>query len=971
MIEADRFVKAFGSGGTVDQVANLGASLGFAMLTVSTMPGREKAPACPLSVPAAKRADTAAQRAATEAGHRRPQKVRHDCGVHHATLDPPTAVKAVRAIRKREHAEPNLGIEVGRSRMILVDCDTAEEVAGWRALWAERTVDPRRLESPPTVATPGKVNDDGVAVHYDGGHWWFTIPDSVELPDQPGSLVLPGAGCVYWRNRLALVPPSARAEGPYRLTGVAETVPTFLLEMILAAGQRRDQRRAALDARIAAGDLSDLDRWAASVPWSDLLEPDGWGDTGQLDRSCGCPTWTRPGEDVSSTRSAIAHEPGCSRFDCDLGHGPLYLWTDHPPEFLASLVAAGRRTITKVQYVAARDHEGDVAALVRDRGLGECDGELDEALDALGKKPAPEAIKPAGKRARFRVRRMSEVEATRTRYLWDGRVPTAGLTLFPGAEGIGKSTVIVWMASGTTRGTMPGDLHGQARDVVVIAMEDSPEAVVRPRLDVAGADVGRVYEYAARFGADDSEHELVIPRDLPLLARDFAERGLDVGIVWIDSLVTVFPDDAKTVAYKDSAKVLKSLNKFGEEIGAAVVAPWHLNKAPGSDTAVRMMDSRAFRTGPRSVVMVVADPEAPGEVLLALDKSNAGRTDLPAVRFRIISKRHTTFEIDPTTGGRRRAHSEVGVAELVREEQGDGRVMIGRIMGGAVRREQDPKHWLRDLLLERGETLRSDVMQAGADAGYSSDQVKRAARTLGVVSVDRTVHREGTTPLRLVAWHLDDDLADELDAAVGARSEHGRLHPPERTDRADRGSGETHIATTTTTEIDGRSGRSRRRGVTDRAPTDAPTVDQRNTAVAGAEKGDQRGDHGGTPSRRRDGAPRDGDAGPRVPVQGADDAGGRGAGSAAPVPPAGPGPGVAVDPHAQPGDELGAAVDLVSAKVADSPGITERGLTSALQRSGRDVTLVPHSLVVATSSGRIEARAAGTRTVRYYPAASR
>jgi hypothetical protein len=54
-----------------------------------------------------------------------------------------------------------------------------------------------------------------------------------------------------------------------------------------------------------------------------------------------------------------------------------------------------------------------------------------------------------------------------------------------------------------------------------------------------------------------------------------------------------------------------------------VIARWHLNKSEGNDTALRMMDSRAFRTATRSVLLVVADSENQGRGIVALDKVNA------------------------------------------------------------------------------------------------------------------------------------------------------------------------------------------------------------------------------------------------------------------------------------------------------------------------------------------------------------
>src|SRR5204862_5458552 len=127
-------------------------------------------------------------------------------------------------------------------------------------------------------------------------------------------------------------------------------------------------------------------------------------------------------------------------------------------------------------------------------------------------------------------------------------------------------------------------------------------------------------------------------------------RERSTTMMWIDSLVTTLPDTMKSVSYKDTAKVLTALGDFAEHNNVAVVAPWHLNKAVGNDTALRMMDSRAFRTAVRSVLLVAPDPDKPGTGIIALDKANGGTLDVPAIPYTITSSPYTVAETDPDTG---------------------------------------------------------------------------------------------------------------------------------------------------------------------------------------------------------------------------------------------------------------------------------------------------------------------------------
>lgn len=207
----------------------------------------------------------------------------------------------------------------------------------------------------------------------------------------------------------------------------------------------------------------------------------------------------------------------------------------------------------------------------------------------------------------LRTRRGDELVVRRVRYLWEGRIPLGAVTVMPGEEGIGKSTLNARLAADVTRGTLPGELQGRPASVLIVAPEDHVEAVVAPRLVEAGADMSRIIFIDARLDIAGAEHEAILPRDAPGLAHTIEAEG--AALVLIDSLVTTLPEQLKSIAYKDMATVLKRLGAFAEAADVAVLAPWHLNKSSGSDTALRMMDSRALRTATRSVLLVVADPE--------------------------------------------------------------------------------------------------------------------------------------------------------------------------------------------------------------------------------------------------------------------------------------------------------------------------------------------------------------------------
>jgi hypothetical protein len=377
-----------------------------------------------------------------------------------------------------------------------------------------------------------------------------------------------------------------------------------------------------------------------------------------------------------------------------------------------------------------------------------------DAADHIAAGYGLDELEETASKAALRLVEAVDVIISRVRFLWADRIPLGAFTLIPGEEGVGKTTINTWIIANVTKGTLPGELHGQPRHVIIIAPEDHREAVVVPRLKEAGADLKLVtFIDAAIFG--DSEYNITIPRDLDEIAIVCGQRN--TALIVIDSFVTTLPETMKSISYKDTATVLKALGVFAETNDVAVIAPWHLNKGGGSDTALRMMDSRGFRTAARSILLAVGDPDKDHEVIVALDMANGASLDTPAVRFKIDVAQYTVEEIDKQTGEIFYIPATCSVAKFIREEKGNGRDLARKMLTPAIERGNDPKKWLRQYLTEAGPCLRDQVMQAAEAAGFGEKKIQRAAGKLRVVYRDHTIKRPNSTPLRKVEWSLPDD----------------------------------------------------------------------------------------------------------------------------------------------------------------------------------------------------------------------
>lgn len=348
---------------TLKAFAKSAASVGLAVLLIE--PG-SKIPVDMRSAVQRRKDDEAAQDEAKAAGRADWSKARSKAGSHLATTDATHLGRYLTQYRKR-YATPevpdvavNFAVEVGRSRLVVVDADTADQVAAF--------LSDAGIEQPiaPTVQTPGAQNAAGEWVHADGGHFYFTIPEGVELPER-GTWTAPGGYVVMWRDRYVLIPPSVRPEGAYQLTGREYPLPDWLLHKITEASAIRAARKS--EPREGDEDMATaIDAWAEATEWGDILSPGGWTLTARAD-NCGCAVWTAPG-DHHSPKSATTHDTGCTLDRYTVENAPMHVWTDDPgPEFAAWIAEHQTKTITKLQALAIVEYSGNVGAAAGDLGL--------------------------------------------------------------------------------------------------------------------------------------------------------------------------------------------------------------------------------------------------------------------------------------------------------------------------------------------------------------------------------------------------------------------------------------------------------------------------------------------------------------------------------------------------------------------------------------------------------------------------
>ncbi|TXH10138.1 MAG: hypothetical protein E6R04_06240 [Spirochaetes bacterium] len=264
-----------------------------------------------------------------------------------------------------------LAIDVGRSGLVVVDCDTKAQLEAFRAWMAEKSGNPNMAQVIPTVLSPG-AKRNGEWVHRDGGHFYFATQGR-DLPVATGKMAVTHNGetfDVFWRNRYVLIPPSEREEGKYERVGPVMSLNDnlWLLSAIEQDAERAVSRRGEdRESEFAPEVREALIAWYQRTPWSELLVPAGWEWTGE-DTSCGCEVWGRPGG-RSNNKSATAHVLGCTRAEYSMSADPpIHFWTSNPGrEIEDKLLDMKSRdwTMSKLQLYAALSFAGEDAEAMR------------------------------------------------------------------------------------------------------------------------------------------------------------------------------------------------------------------------------------------------------------------------------------------------------------------------------------------------------------------------------------------------------------------------------------------------------------------------------------------------------------------------------------------------------------------------------------------------------------------------------
>ena len=201
----------------------------------------------------------------------------------------------------------------------------------------------------------------------------------------------------------------------------------------------------------------------------------------------------------------------------------------------------------------------------------------------------------------------SDIQDREIDWLLPGLLPRGFLTALVGDEGVGKGLYSCMLMAQVTAGPEPAD-------VLLLAGEDDPESMIRPRLRAAGADLNRVH-----LTYKDKETKT----GLPILPDDMgALRGLvdatSSQLVVIDPWLALVAARLQVKDTQQARRVFDPVARLARETGVAILLVGHTNRGDSTSARNRYGATVGIRQVARLGLMALPDPEGPEGLLVGV-----------------------------------------------------------------------------------------------------------------------------------------------------------------------------------------------------------------------------------------------------------------------------------------------------------------------------------------------------------------
>ena len=315
------------------------------------------------------------------------------------------------------------------------------------------------------------------------------------------------------------------------------------------------------------------------------------------------------------------------------------------------------------------------------------------------------------------VRPASMVAREPVEWLWPGRIPAGKLTVIEGDPATAKSTLTLDLGARVTTGSgwPDGAPACSPAPVLLLSAEDGWGDTIRPRLEAAGADLGRCLCVAAREVDGETGpflRPVVLPDDISWVARLVGQSK--AAMVVVDVLAAYLSDRVDSHKDQSVRRLLTTLGASAAHTGAAVVLVRHHNKAPGGSPMYRGGGSIGIVGAARAAYAVVRDPDDADHRLLTTVKSNLA-VEAPTWGYSLVDV------------------PSLGVARLEWDSGPDPRSAAELLAGTQSSALAEAVGWLACWRSEHpGPASAAQLLADASEAGISRMTLHRARKKLGL-----------------------------------------------------------------------------------------------------------------------------------------------------------------------------------------------------------------------------------------------
>jgi hypothetical protein len=238
------------------------------------------------------------------------------------------------------------------------------------------------------------------------------------------------------------------------------------------------------------------------------------------------------------------------------------------------------------------------------------------------------------------LKSFDSIEKEHVRWLWPKYLPLGRLIHLAGESGEGKSPVTLDLIARISSGAdWPDGTKNEAgpRSVILLSAEDDVRDTIRPRLELAGADLTRVFDVrcTVRKGQSPYEKLLALDRDTnKLIERAREVRGL--GAMFIDP-ITNYLGSAQMKVEEEIRKLLMPVLAGVRELEVLGLTVGHLNRRErGTSPLQRIMGAAAFHGIARVIYFAGRDPEDADKHAHVLVQQRGFAA--PSLRYRTTTK---------------------------------------------------------------------------------------------------------------------------------------------------------------------------------------------------------------------------------------------------------------------------------------------------------------------------------------------